>query len=155
MPRSLSQPQKGSVMSSRTILSLAGVAILGLACVSTDAFARGRAGGFHAGGVRAAGFHGGGVRAANFSRGVAWRGGAVRGGAYRGAALRGGAYRAAAWRGGVYRGDYWRPGWGRAARRWSGRCRRGGRRRSHSTLLLWLWLSDVWILSQSPVLLIA
>src|SRR5262245_18883832 len=115
MPRSLSQPQKGSVMSSRTILSLAGVAILGLACVSTDAFARGRAGGFHAGGDRAAGFHGGGVRAANFSRGVAWRGGAVRGGAYRGAALRGGAYRAAAWRGGVYRGDYWRPGWGAAA----------------------------------------
>src|SRR5215468_4046375 len=101
----LSQPQKGDVMSYRIVLSLAGVAILSLACVSTDADARGG----RAGGVRAGGFHGGGVRAAGINRGGAYRSGAVRAGAYRGVAG-GGAYRAAAYRGGVYRGGVYRGG---------------------------------------------
>jgi hypothetical protein len=73
-------------MTYRSILSLAAIAILGLA-VSADAFARGGARGA---GVRAGGFHGGAVRAGGVHRG-AYRGAAVRGGVYRGA------YRGAGW----------------------------------------------------------
>ena len=83
----------------RAAISFAVVAALGIACVSTDAFA------YRRGGAVAwrGGAHGGGA--------VAWRGGVHRGGAvaYRGGAYRGGAV-------GVYRGGYgWRPGVGAAA----------------------------------------
>jgi hypothetical protein len=86
-------PRKEFPMQYRTIFIIAAATILGMACVTSDALARGgRAGGFHAGG-----FHGaGGFRAAGV------RGGRVAG-AYRGGAYRGGVYR-----GGVYGG--WRPG---------------------------------------------
>jgi hypothetical protein len=69
-------------MSLRIAISVAVVAILGVACVSTDAFAY---------------------------RGGVYRGGAaVRGGVYRGGVYRGGV----AVRGGVYRGAYVRRGVG-------------------------------------------
>jgi hypothetical protein len=55
---------KGNLMSHRTVISLAAAAILGIACVSTDALAYR--------GVRAAGVHGG----------------VYRGGVYRGAYVR-------------------------------------------------------------------
>ena len=58
-------------MSYRTVISIATAAILGIACVSTDALAY--RGGVRAGGVRAGGVHVGGV---------------YRGGAYRGAYVR-------------------------------------------------------------------
>ena len=51
-------------MSYRTVISVAAAAILGIACISTDALAyRGRAhvGGVHAGGVRVGGVYHGGV----------------------------------------------------------------------------------------------
>jgi hypothetical protein len=73
-------------MSYRTIVCIAAALTLGVAAVSTDAFAY-RGGGARAGG----GYHRGG--------GVAYRGGAYRG-AYRGGAYRG------AYRGGAYRGAY-------------------------------------------------
>jgi hypothetical protein len=51
-------------MSYRTLISLTAAAIVGMACVSTDALAYrgGRAGGVHAGGVRVGGVHAGGAR---------------------------------------------------------------------------------------------
>ena len=58
-------------MSYRTVISIAAAAILGIACVSTDALAY--RGGVRAGGIRAGGVHVGGV---------------YRGGAYRGAYVR-------------------------------------------------------------------
>lgn len=58
-------------MSYRTVISIATGAILGIACVSTDALAY--RGGVRVGGVRAGGVHVGGV---------------YRGGAYRGAYVR-------------------------------------------------------------------
>jgi hypothetical protein len=58
-------------MSYRTVISIAAAAILGIACVSTDALAY--RGGVRVGGVRAGGVHVGGV---------------YRGGAYRGAYVR-------------------------------------------------------------------
>ena len=58
-------------MSYRTIISIAAAAILGVACISTDALAY--RGGVRVGGVRAGGVHVGGV---------------YRGGAYRGAYVR-------------------------------------------------------------------
>ena len=58
-------------MSHRTVISIAAAAILGIACVSTDALAY--RGGVRVGGVRAGGVHVGGV---------------YRGGAYRGAYVR-------------------------------------------------------------------
>ena len=58
-------------MSYRTVISIATSAILGIACVSTDALAY--RGGVRVGGVRAGGVHVGGV---------------YRGGAYRGAYVR-------------------------------------------------------------------
>src|SRR5258708_38811682 len=73
-------------MSLRIVISLALATALGVACVSTDAFAY---------------------------RGGVYRGGAaVRGGVYRGGVVaRGGVYRGGvAVRGGVYRGAYVRPG---------------------------------------------
>jgi hypothetical protein len=74
-------------MSLRIVISLALVTALGVACVSTDAFAY---------------------------RGGVYRGGAARGGVYRGGAVaRGGVYRGGAVAGGgVYRGAYVRPGVG-------------------------------------------
>jgi hypothetical protein len=47
-----------SAMSHRTVISIAAAAVLGIACVTTDALARGggsRGGGFH-GGARVAGY---------------------------------------------------------------------------------------------------
>jgi hypothetical protein len=62
-------------MSYRSLVSIAAAALLGIACLSTDAFA------FRGGGsVRAGGVHAGGARVA----GGAYRGGGYRGGAYRG-----------------------------------------------------------------------
>jgi hypothetical protein len=70
-------------MSYRTTISIAAAAILGIACVSTDALAyRGYRGGVHVGGVHRGGVH------------------------------RGGVYHGAVYRGGVYRGGYVRPGVG-------------------------------------------
>jgi hypothetical protein len=72
-------------MSYRTVISIAAAAMLGIACVSTDALARaGGRGGFH--GDRAGGFHG--ARAGGY-RGGARVGGVYRGGGYRGYAGRG------------------------------------------------------------------
>jgi hypothetical protein len=73
-------------MSYRIIISMAAAAILGIACISTDALARGgaRAGGarVHAGGVHAGGvYHRGYVRP-----GVAVGAAAVRAGTYYNAA---------------------------------------------------------------------
>jgi hypothetical protein len=89
-------------MSYRTLLSIAAAAVLGIACASTDALARGgghaggaHAGGVHAGGVHAGGVHAGGVHAAGVHRGVGvvhhpaaavGVGAAVRGGYYGSAA---------------------------------------------------------------------
>ena len=56
------------LMSHRTVISIAAAAILGIACISTDALA------FRGGGARVGGYHGGGARV----------GGVYRGGAYRG-----------------------------------------------------------------------
>jgi hypothetical protein len=58
-------------MSYRTVISIAVAAILGIACVSTDALAY--RGGVRAGGVRVGGVHAGGVRV-----GGAYRGGYAR-----------------------------------------------------------------------------
>jgi hypothetical protein len=51
-------------MSYRTLMSIAAAAVLGLACLSTDALARGgaRGGGGHVGGVHAGGVHVAGAR---------------------------------------------------------------------------------------------
>jgi hypothetical protein len=66
--------RKETPMSYRTVISIAAAAILGVACVSTDALAyRGRArmGGVHAGGVHAGGVHAGGVyRGGAYRRGI-------------------------------------------------------------------------------------
>jgi len=59
-------------MSLRTVISIAAAAILGIACVSTEALA------YRGGGARVGGYHGGGARV----------GGVYRGGAYRGAYVR-------------------------------------------------------------------
>ena len=59
-------------MSGRTVISIAAAAILGIACVSTEALA------YRGGGARVGGYHGGGARV----------GGVYRGGAYRGAYVR-------------------------------------------------------------------
>jgi hypothetical protein len=57
-------------MSHRTVISIAAAAILGIACISTDAFAY-RGGGFHAGGARVGGaYHGGAYRGAYMRPGV-------------------------------------------------------------------------------------
>jgi hypothetical protein len=57
-------------MSYRTVISVAAAAILGIACVSTDALAW-RGGGYRAGGVRVGGVYRGGVyRGAYVRRGV-------------------------------------------------------------------------------------
>lgn len=72
MPCDLSvteQLAKGTIMSIRTVISVALVATIGIACVSTDALAW--RGGVHRGGVA---WRGGVDRGA-----VAWRGGAYRG----------------------------------------------------------------------------
>jgi hypothetical protein len=69
---------KGNPMSrNRTVISIAAAAILGIACVSTEALA------YRGGGARAGGYHGGGARV-----GGVYRGGVYRGGAYRGAYVR-------------------------------------------------------------------
>jgi hypothetical protein len=63
-------------LSYRTMISIAAAAMLGIACVSTDAMARGGGrGGFH-GGARAGGFHGG-AHVAGY-RGGGYRGGYAR-----------------------------------------------------------------------------
>jgi hypothetical protein len=59
-------------MSHRTVISIAAAAILGIACISTEALA------YRGGGARVGGYHGGGARV----------GGVYRGGAYRGAYVR-------------------------------------------------------------------
>jgi hypothetical protein len=67
-------------MSYRTFISIAAAVTLGIACVSTDAVARGgRAGGVHAGGVH----HGGVAHGAYVRRGVAVGVGAAAVGASR------------------------------------------------------------------------
>jgi len=60
-------------MSYRTIASIAAAALIGIACVATEASARGggRAGGAH-GGARAAGVHHGGARVAGVHHGGAY-----------------------------------------------------------------------------------
>src|ERR1700751_2691722 len=71
-------PEKGSIMSRRTIVSLAASVIVGIACIatiSTDAFAYRRGVGVGRAGV----YHGG------VYRGGAYRGGVARAGVYRGA----------------------------------------------------------------------
>jgi hypothetical protein len=71
-------------MSYRTIASVAAPALIGIACVSTDALARGgRGGGGRAGGVHAGGYHGGVARGAYVRRGVAVGVGAAAVGASR------------------------------------------------------------------------
>ncbi len=57
-------------MSYRTIATLAAAAVIGIACVSTEAFARGggRAGGARAGGVHAGAVHGGAVHRGAYAR---------------------------------------------------------------------------------------
>jgi hypothetical protein len=55
-------------MSYRTVISVAAAAILGIACVSTDALAY--RGGARAGGARAGGYHGGAYRGGYARRGV-------------------------------------------------------------------------------------
>jgi hypothetical protein len=88
------------------IIAIIAAAIFGIACISIDASARGRGGGFRGGGVRAGGFHAGGVRAGGFHGGGYRAAGVHRGGYYAGGARRGGYY-------GVYRGGgYVRPGVG-------------------------------------------
>jgi hypothetical protein len=70
---SVSQPEKGNFMSYRAVISIAAAAMLGIACVSTDAVARGGRGGFHTGGhgagFRGAGFHGGAHAGGVYGRG--------------------------------------------------------------------------------------
>jgi hypothetical protein len=83
------EPLKGTPVSYRAFVSITAAAILCIACVSTEATARGVA---RAGGVRAGGVHG------------AYAGGARVAGVH-------GPYRGGAYRGGVYRGGY-RPGYG-------------------------------------------
>ena len=76
-------------MSHRTVISIAAAAILGLACISTDALAR--AGGFHGGGFHG-GYHGrGGAYGAGYGRGGWGRGGWGLGAAAVGAAAVGAA----------------------------------------------------------------
>jgi hypothetical protein len=98
MPRtnrgSAGESEKGNPMQYRTIVVIAASTILGLACVSNDALARGFHGGFHAGGFHAGGFHGGRV--------AGYHGGVYRGGVYRGGVYRGGVY--GGWRPGVAAG---------------------------------------------------
>ena len=68
----------------RTLLAGLAAAIIGIACIPTDASAfRG------GGGMRGGGFHGGGMRAGGIHRGGMYRGAGFRGGAYvgRGVAL--------------------------------------------------------------------
>jgi hypothetical protein len=61
---------KENAMSRRTTLSLAAAAIIGIACISTDALAW-RGGGVRAGGVRVGGVYRGGIyRGAYVRRGV-------------------------------------------------------------------------------------
>jgi hypothetical protein len=55
-------------MSYRTVISVAAAAILGIACVSTDALAY--RGGGRAGGARVGGYHGGAYRGGYARRGV-------------------------------------------------------------------------------------
>jgi hypothetical protein len=78
-------------MSHRAVISVAVAAILGVACVSSDALAyRGfRGGGAYRGGVHRAGvYHGGGAyRGAYARRGVGWGLGAAAVGAAAGAAV--------------------------------------------------------------------
>ena len=83
--------RKGNPMSYRILFASLAAAILVIAWVSTEAFARGgaRAGGAHAGGARAGAVH---ARGGGAYRGTAARGTAYRGAAYRGTAYRGGAY---------------------------------------------------------------
>src|SRR5215467_8789702 len=89
-------PMKEIPMQYRTIFIIAAATIVGMACVTNDALARGggRAGGFHAGGAD---------RAGSVNRAGVNRAGVYHGGAYAGA-----------YRGGVY-GAGWRPGVGAAA----------------------------------------
>src|SRR3954468_3567378 len=71
------QPEKGLIMSRRTLISLAASVIVGtvlIATVSTDAFARRGGGGGRAG----AGIHHGGVHHGAVHRGGVYRGAAVR-----------------------------------------------------------------------------
>jgi hypothetical protein len=81
-------------MQYRTVFIIGAATILGMACVTSDALARGFHGGFRAGGFHAGGFHAAGLRDGRF-------GGVYHGGVYRGGIYRGGVY-------GAYRG--WRPG---------------------------------------------
>jgi hypothetical protein len=64
----------------RSVISVAAAALLGIACVSTDALAYRGGGGFH-GGARVGGYHGG-------ARVGGYHGAVYRGGAYRGAYVR-------------------------------------------------------------------
>jgi hypothetical protein len=75
-----SKIEKGNPMSYRIVISTLAAAILGIACISTDADAR------RGGGVRAGGVHAGGARVAGVRAGGARVG--YRGGAYRGAYVR-------------------------------------------------------------------
>jgi len=72
--------KKGNPLSYRTVISVTAAAILGIACVSTEALAY--RGGVRGGGVRVGGVHASGVRVG------AYRGGVYHGSAYRGAYVR-------------------------------------------------------------------
>jgi hypothetical protein len=69
------EPEKGNFMSYRTVISIAAAAVLGIACVSTDALAYrgggrgGRIGGVHAGGARVGGVYRGGGYRGGYGRG--------------------------------------------------------------------------------------
>ena len=99
--------------SNRTVVSIAAAAILGIACVSTEALAgEGRVGGVYAAGVRgggaeAVGVHGGGVEAVGV-RGGGVEAVGVQGGGVEAVGVDGSA-RATGYRGtyygGAYRGD--------------------------------------------------
>ena len=76
-------------MSYRSVVSVAAAAILGIACISTDALAY--RGGVRAGGVRVGGVHAGGVRVGGVYHGGAYRGAYVHRGVGVGAAVVGAA----------------------------------------------------------------
>ena len=92
----------------RNIISIAAAALVGIACVSTDALAF--RGGFRAGGFHAAGFRAGGYRVGGLHAGGVYRGGLYRPGVAVGAAVGAAAVGAAA--AAPYYGDYYAPACG-------------------------------------------
>src|SRR5258708_11290635 len=86
------QPEKGSIMSRRTLISLTASAIVGIVCIatiSTDAFAYrrgvgvGRVGGYHGGVYRGGVYRGAPVRRGVAAGGAGASAGPTAAGAYR------------------------------------------------------------------------